>query len=151
MRAIAIVLLCLLTGSACQEKYSFTTLAETSIQPDALANHSKVTIIYASGGPDLNEAVNYLYRYIAVGPDSTDTTNILSPVRTTIKAGDDQRLFIAARSEAEHDLPLLMEAFQGKEPLNVVSNKPYQSIEENAYPTVIGLLTHPDAKAPIKQ
>lgn len=147
--ALAILLLGFITG--CESKYGFTHLKDTPIQADALPNHSMVQVLYASGGPDLNEEVTYLYRYKVVIVGSSDTINVLSPARTKISAENDVKEFVAARSEEDADRALLEGAFQGKTPIKIASNLPYKEMEQNSHPTVIGLLTFPEVEAPEKR
>lgn len=147
----AFPLLAIALFAGCQEKYGYTHIEDTLITKDALTNHSTVKVVYASGGPDMNEEVDYLFRYTVVINGTTDTVNVLSPLRTKISAEDDVRKFIAARSEETDDRALLEAAFKGKKPVKIVSNNPYKHLEKNEHPTVLGLLIFPDTQQPVVQ
>jgi hypothetical protein len=149
MKTCSISFLVILLLTACNFiNYGRRDISEFRIDHSALAYGETIRIIYCSGGP-YNNKPSFYYHLIAVG-GKNDTVNLLVQDISSldIKNTPPEKVFISSESESYALLQRNGELKPGEnyeklKPVKfdkVISNRKFKDIEENNYPTVIGLL-----------
>lgn len=122
------------------------------MEPNALQNEERVNIIYASGGPDANQDMNYFFHLVAVSLESGDTVNILTTEQNLLNETDDYKIYNYFNEDdistklAQMNLDSIehithidqIERIQLKRPKKVVRDPEFNMIGDNNFPTVIG-------------
>ncbi|RYZ47703.1 MAG: hypothetical protein EOP49_20580 [Sphingobacteriales bacterium] len=143
----AVAILLLLTAG-CISDYKFESLSEYTIDHNALEDGDSILVIYCSGGPDDNRDREYYYHLVVTTVDGRDTVNLLTHDIKNINEEQPVKAFISSQSPAfklfqanlEDVRDTNIDSIVVKPISRVVRNLDYKHIEDNHYPTVIGMM-----------
>lgn len=126
-------------------KFSYRDISEFKFDTTVLKNNDAVLVLNVSGGPDLNEEIDYYYHWIIQNKISGDTINLLIPFIVPIGENNNSYNYFNQESNEYKFLIIPSDAkdirdYKPKEIKRVITNKDFKDIEHNNYPTVIGVL-----------
>lgn len=154
IKSALIILIFISASIGCNKQHKFWDIEKFNIDEQALKDREPIKLLYTSQGPDYNKSLEYYFHIIVVSQESGDTVNILSPINNGFKKSDGNKTFIFVSKEnvafkyLQMDSEKLTElndiekiAQEPEKKISKVARDPeFDSIADNDYPTIIGLI-----------
>jgi hypothetical protein len=154
MKIACILILYLLLASSCNYGYKFWNISKFNIVDSALTDGEEIKLLYSSRGPDNNEDKEYYIHIVAVSQKTGDTVNILTTINDGFSMYDKDKILnyldqnnVASKlfqidSDKLKDLKNINEINKSEtKKITKVARAPnFDSIADNIYPTVLGII-----------
>lgn len=154
MKIICLTSFIVLLASACKQRVLFWEISKFNIVDTALRDGEEIKLLYRSGAPGNNKALDYYIHIVAVSQKTGDTVNILTLANNGFSAEDADKVYnyfdqdnLASRLtqtgiDQLKDLKDIeqIEKIENKKISRVSRDPDFDDIADNNYPTVIGTI-----------